>query len=462
MNIRVDLNTNIADGSEVVFRSPADCSQVTGLAIYHHGGKTEFAFADAHGNNVGDIDHLFAENAVVKVILDVTSSMAFVQNADTNAYIERTFVKTVNGQAPDEKGNVEVKIPTNSGGCLLTTETITIGEVGNIPVTGIELDYSTMSIKVGENFQLAATVLPSNATNNVVKWKTSDSAIATCVEGYVTAVSSGSVTITAYSAENNAIIATCVVSVAEEAVSKTRIYFDDLAPVKTNTILKADGVTETNSNHYSYFKLPYYEGMKVSTYFNKSIHTAYPPFMVIEGDKVTPLLGERSELVEGDVLGKYEITLTGYSSNAFVYVQAFRYGNYFDIQYYEFVEEITAKPKIYFDDLTPVKTDTILKSDGVTEYTSDYYAYFKLLYSDGMKISTYHNKSVDIAYPPFVVVDGSNVTPLQGERTIVEDPLCKYEITLTGFSSNAFVYVNAFRRYEKDSDIQYYVEGGKS
>lgn len=108
MNIRVDLKTNIADGSEVVFRSPADCSQVTGLAIYHTGGRTEFAFADAHGNNVGDIDHLFAENAVVKVILDVTAGMAFVQNADTNAYIERTFIKSVNGVKPDANGNVEV------------------------------------------------------------------------------------------------------------------------------------------------------------------------------------------------------------------------------------------------------------------------------------------------------------------------------------------------------------------
>lgn len=116
MNIKVDLNTNIADGSEVVFRSPADCSQVTGLVIYHNGGKTEFAFADAHGNNVGDIDHLFAENAVVKVILDVTAGMAFVQNADTNAYIERTFVKSVNGQAPDKKGNVEIKIPEGGNG----------------------------------------------------------------------------------------------------------------------------------------------------------------------------------------------------------------------------------------------------------------------------------------------------------------------------------------------------------
>ena len=92
MNIRVDLNYPIKDGTEVVFRSPVDCSQVTGLKVYYRDNwetsSKEFAFADAHGNNVGDIPHLFAENVVVKVILDVTTGMAFVQNADTNAYLE--------------------------------------------------------------------------------------------------------------------------------------------------------------------------------------------------------------------------------------------------------------------------------------------------------------------------------------------------------------------------------------
>lgn len=91
MNIRVDLNTPITDGTEVVFRSPVDCSQVTGLIVYYGEDFKEFAFADAHGNDVGDIDHLFTENVVVKVILDVTTSMAFVQNADTNAYLEGRF-----------------------------------------------------------------------------------------------------------------------------------------------------------------------------------------------------------------------------------------------------------------------------------------------------------------------------------------------------------------------------------
>ena len=95
MNIRVDLKAPIIDGTEVVFRSPVDCSQVTGLKVYYNGEATEFTLADAHGNNVGDIDHLFAENVVVKVILDLTTRMAFVQNADTNAYLEGRFAEGV-------------------------------------------------------------------------------------------------------------------------------------------------------------------------------------------------------------------------------------------------------------------------------------------------------------------------------------------------------------------------------
>ena len=100
MNIRVDLNTPINDGTEVAFRSPVDCSQVTGLKVYYPGNSKEFAFADAHGNNVGDIDHLFAENVVVKVILDVTHGMAFVQNADTNAYLEGRFDDIIDKLCP--------------------------------------------------------------------------------------------------------------------------------------------------------------------------------------------------------------------------------------------------------------------------------------------------------------------------------------------------------------------------
>lgn len=97
-NIRVDLNYDIKDGSEIVFRSPVDCSAITGLAVYctaENGAISayEFALTDAHGQDVGNIDHLFVEDVIVKVILDVTAGKAYVQNADTNDYIERTFAK---------------------------------------------------------------------------------------------------------------------------------------------------------------------------------------------------------------------------------------------------------------------------------------------------------------------------------------------------------------------------------
>jgi hypothetical protein len=94
VNIRVDSPIEIFDGQPLTFKSPVDCSQITGLKVYYPQGDTTtskvFQFADAHGNNVGDID-LFASNVLVKVILDVDASKAYVQNADTNAYLEGRF-----------------------------------------------------------------------------------------------------------------------------------------------------------------------------------------------------------------------------------------------------------------------------------------------------------------------------------------------------------------------------------
>ncbi len=98
-NIRIDLEATVVNGQTLTFRSPADCSQVTGLIIYYPVGDTTtsktFQFADAHGNNVGSVS-LFAEDVLVKVILDTDAGKAYVQNADTNAYLEGQLA----GKAP--------------------------------------------------------------------------------------------------------------------------------------------------------------------------------------------------------------------------------------------------------------------------------------------------------------------------------------------------------------------------
>ena len=142
-NIKVDLSTPIFDGAEVKFRSPADCSQVTGLVVCYNGESQEFIFADAHGNNVGDIDHLFTEDVVVKVILDVTKGMAFVQNADTNAYLEGRFAEledmigTGGGGGADGFSPIATVTQTDSGATITitdkngtTTATVTNGKDG--------------------------------------------------------------------------------------------------------------------------------------------------------------------------------------------------------------------------------------------------------------------------------------------------------------------------------------------
>ena len=119
-NIIVDMTTPIIDGAEVVFRSPVDCSQITGLILRYNGESKGFAFTDAHGNDVGKVDHLFAENVVVKVILDVAHAMAFVQNADTNAYLEQRIdgvdLTRLHDLTPEEQAMVRANIGVTTGG----------------------------------------------------------------------------------------------------------------------------------------------------------------------------------------------------------------------------------------------------------------------------------------------------------------------------------------------------------
>ena len=91
MDVRVNLTAPIYDGKEVIFKAPCNASEVTGLKLCYQDEVHNFAFADANANNVGHLDNLFAEGAVVKVILDTDTNQAFIQNADTNAYLENRF-----------------------------------------------------------------------------------------------------------------------------------------------------------------------------------------------------------------------------------------------------------------------------------------------------------------------------------------------------------------------------------
>ncbi len=100
--IRIDSEATLINGQPLTFKSPADCSEIEGLIIYYPVGDTttskEFKFVDAHGVDVGSgTISLFAENVLVKVVLDTDQGKAYVQNADTNAYLEGRFLTNADG-----------------------------------------------------------------------------------------------------------------------------------------------------------------------------------------------------------------------------------------------------------------------------------------------------------------------------------------------------------------------------
>ena len=106
--IRIDIEANLFNGQTVTFKAPASCADITGLIIYYPNGNTQasknFKFVDAHGVDVGSgTMSLFAANAIVKVVLDVDQGKAFIQNADTNAYIEGKFAGSTIVQVSSNK-----------------------------------------------------------------------------------------------------------------------------------------------------------------------------------------------------------------------------------------------------------------------------------------------------------------------------------------------------------------------
>ncbi|MCL2165595.1 MAG: Ig-like domain-containing protein [Oscillospiraceae bacterium] len=128
-----------------------------------------------------------------------------------------TVATVVNGLVTGLSVGVATITVTTADGYFADSCTVTVFDAGggNVPVTGVELDRTSVLINVRGTNTITAKVLPENATNKNVSWFSGSPAIATVNNGVITGVSPGSVTITVRTAEGS-FESTCEVSVMDE------------------------------------------------------------------------------------------------------------------------------------------------------------------------------------------------------------------------------------------------------
>ena len=134
--------------------------------------------------------------------------------ASENGKIAKAYGETLNTAKVTAIGVGKTTITYTIGGkeasCEVTVTPRTIS------VESITLNKTQLSLVKGATETLAATVLPTTATDKTVIWESSDTAVATVKDGIVTAVAAGNATITAKAGEKTA---TCAVTVTNPSNS---------------------------------------------------------------------------------------------------------------------------------------------------------------------------------------------------------------------------------------------------
>lgn len=99
------------------------------------------------------------------------------------------------------------------------------GTLGKIAIESIQLDKSSITLKIGDSERLYATVLPSEASDKTIIWSSADSNIATVTDGVVTAVNIGETTVIATSKDGR-VSSECIISVIPEEIPVTSVSLD--------------------------------------------------------------------------------------------------------------------------------------------------------------------------------------------------------------------------------------------
>ncbi|MEG1945687.1 MAG: Ig-like domain-containing protein [Lachnospiraceae bacterium] len=211
-----------------------------------------------------------------------------------------------------------------SSACEVTVKTI--------PVKGISLGQTSLSMGIGNTVQLKATLIPSNALNQNVSWSSNNAAVASVEQnGMIKANHDGTAMITVTS-EDGSYQATCEVQVYNQeqwyqnAEGKWLYYVDGL-PVKNTWIVGMNGDSE----------LRYVDENGIMVINQFIFDGTYTYFMMVDGSPMKDRITYHPD-------GEHIIYFDEYGHEVFSnfqYSKALNHIYYFDSQGYMYKNQIT-------------------------------------------------------------------------------------------------------------------------
>ncbi len=144
-------------------------------------------------------------------------------------------------------GKATVTVTTEEGGKTASCEvTVKAAAPETVAVTGVSLSETAVELFVGESAELTAAVLPADADNRSVTWRTDDDSVATVTQGTVTGAGAGTTSITVITVDGG-YEAVCMVTVKELPTELSGIELD--GPATTRNVeglpLNLEGFTVT-------------------------------------------------------------------------------------------------------------------------------------------------------------------------------------------------------------------------
>ena len=229
---------NILDNSVSWTSSNSGIATVNkGIVTGKKTGKATITAKTSNGKTASATINVIAANApkkpVSKIVLKPETTTLTVGRAAfidavlspdnaTNTNItwsssNKDIVEVVDGFIYGNKGGKAVITAKTSNG-LSASVTITVKEI--MP-TSISLNKKEITLKIGSQSTLVATVLPNEASNKAVTWRSSNTDIATVEKGVVTAKKAGKANISATT--HNGHTTLCVVNVKPIEVTAIKL-----------------------------------------------------------------------------------------------------------------------------------------------------------------------------------------------------------------------------------------------